>query len=99
MQITPARVAEVDALYRSPQERAEDVNAAIQLAGQELSEEFSLFDLSCFAIQWLAMLATGPCIDDEELLSIAKAANIWLHQRHYENPKAVHGEPNRGEEK
>ena len=93
--ITHKRIAEVDKLYRSPQERAEDINAAIQIASKELNEDFSMFDTTCFAVQWLAMLATGPCSDDEELLKIAQAANVWLHQRHYENPEAVHGEPDR----
>ena len=94
-QIPKARQDEIDSLYRNPKERAEDVNAIIQLASKELKMDFSLFDTTCFAIQWLSMLAIGEFAHDKEFVDIAIRANRWLHTIHYNAPEEIHGPPDK----
>ena len=93
-EITKARIAEVDALYSSPKERAERIWATFQAMQQELKFDFSFFDLACFAIQWMGMLSI-TFSEDEELRDIAKRANIWLHKYHYSKPEEIHGKPDK----
>ena len=87
----------VDKLYLTPKERAENVNAILQIASKKLEMDHSLVDVTCFSIQWLAMLATGMLSDDDDFIKVARLANIWLYHRHYNNPKELYGEPDREE--
>jgi len=56
-----------------------------------------MFDITCFSIQWLAMLAVGNLSDDEDFVRIARLANIWLNHTHYNGAETIYGEPDRGE--
>jgi len=94
--IPQEKIDEVDKLWFSPKERAEDVNAALQIAARELNMDYSLFDTTCFAVQWLAMLAVGALSSDKDFVRIARLANIWLHDKHYNAPEEIHGKPDRG---
>ena len=93
--VSQERQDEIDRLYRSPKERAEEVNAILQTASKELGMDHTLFDVTCFSIQWLAMLATGSLSDDTDLVRIAKLSNIWLYHKHYNAPEEVYGKPDR----
>ena len=93
--ITDEEMDEIDKLYYTPLERAEKVNAVLQ----DSKAELTFIDNTCFAVQWLAMLATSTLAEDPNFVSIARLANIWLHSRHYNNPKAIYGEPDREKEK
>ena len=94
--ISKERLAEIDRLYRTPKERAEEVNGILQAAAKELGMDHTLFDVTCFSIQWLAMLAIGNLSDDEDLVRIARLANIWLYHKHYNAPEEIYGPPDRG---
>ncbi len=89
------RFDEVDKLYRTPKERAEEINGILQTAAKELGMDHTLFNVTCFSIQWLAMLATSTLIDDKDFVRIARLANIWLHDKHYNGAEKIYGEPDR----
>ena len=95
--LSPDRIAEIDRLYRSPKERAEDINAILQIAAKELEMDHTLFDITCFCVQFLGMLATSTLSDDEDFVRIAKLSNIWLHHHHYNEAEKIHGKPDRKE--
>ncbi len=86
---------EVDKLYRDPKERAEEIHTILQLAAKELDMDHSLFDITCFSVQWLGMLATGEFSQDERLVDAAIRANKWLYDIHYNAPEVVHGKPDK----
>ena len=52
-------------------------------------------DITCFAVQWLAMLAIGTLSTDVEFMRIARLSNIWLHGYHYNAPEEIYGKPDR----
>lgn len=91
--LTKKRIKEVDGKYPSPKERAEEVEAAIQLAEEELSEELTFYDRTCFAVQWIGLLANGPLADDSDLHVLAVALNRWLHERHYHHAEEIFDAP------
>ena len=93
--IPQERLDEIDRLYISPKEQAEEVNGILQTAAKELGMDHNLFNITCFSIQWLAMLATSTLTDDVDFVRIARLANIWLHHKHYNEPKEIYGEPNK----
>ena len=94
-QISKARQEEIDSLYRSPKERAEEIHAILQRAAKELDMAHSLFDITCFSVQWLGMLATGEFSQDERLVDAAIRANKWLYDIHYNAPEQIHGAPDK----
>lgn len=93
--IPQERLDEIDHLYRSPKERAEEVNGILQRAAKELGMDHTLFDVTCFSIQWLAMLAIGNLSDDVDFVRIARLAYIWLHHKHYNAPEELYGKPDK----
>ena len=93
--LTHEEMDAIDRLYRTPKERAEEINAILQTASKELGMDHTLFDVTCFCIQWLAMLATGSLSDDTDLVRIARLSNIWLYHKHYNAPEEVYGKPDR----
>lgn len=95
IKISEEQMKEVDALYKTPAERAEEVNAILQRAAKEFDLDHSLMDITCFSIQWLAMLAVGSLSGDEEFVRIARLSNIWLHSRHYNAPNEIYGKPDK----
>ena len=97
--MTKEHIAEIDALYKTPKERAEELNGILQMAAKSLGMDHSLHDVTCFAVQWLGILAIGSMADDEDFVRIARLSNIWLHHYHYNAAEEIYGEPDRGEEK
>ena len=93
--VSQTRQDEIDRLYRSPKERAEEVNATLQLAAKEFDIEHTRLDITCFSVQWLASLAVGMLSDDIDFVRIARLANIWLHHKHYNAPEEIYGPPDR----
>lgn len=93
--LTQEQIDRVDHLYRSPKQRAEDINALLQIAAKEMGMDYTLFDITCFSVQWMGMLATSTLSEDEDLVRIARLANIWLHHYHYNEPEKIHGKPDK----
>ena len=93
--ITDKEMDEIDKLYLTPKERAEKVNAILQAS----KGNHTFIDITCFSAQWFAMLAIGALSEDEDFVRIARLTNIWLHTRHYNDPKSIYGEPDRKEKK
>ena len=93
--LTHEEMDAIDRLYRTPKERAEEINAILQTASKELGMDHTLFDVTCVSIQWLGSLATGMLSDDVDFVRIARLANIWLHHKHYNAPEEVYGKPDR----
>lgn len=48
-----------------------------------MGEDLSEYDLLCFAVQFIGMMAVGALSEDEDFLVLAKNLNRWLHERHY----------------
>lgn len=97
MKIPAERMNEVNALYKTPKERAEEINSILQRAATELDLDHSLMDVTCFAVQWIAMLAIGELSADQDFVRIAKLLNIWLYTRHFNAPEEIYGKPDREE--
>ena len=57
--VSKERQDEIDRLYRSPKERAEEVNATLQLAAKEFDIEHTRLDITCFSVQWLALTSSA----------------------------------------
>lgn len=97
--LSDERIAHVDSLYKTPQERAEEVNSILQIAAKTLGMDHTLFDVTCFSIKWLAMLAIGNLSDDRVFGRIAEEANVWLNNIHYNGAEKIYGEPDKEEVK
>lgn len=82
-QLTQERVKEVDEKLPSPKDRAEEVHAALILVQEEMGEDLSRYDVLCFAVQYVGMMALGALEEDEDLEVLAKGLNRWLHHHHY----------------
>jgi hypothetical protein len=93
--ISRARIEEVDAKYPSVKERAEEVWAFIQIAGDHLGEMPSMYDITCFSCQWLGSLALGQMSENEDFVELAKEVNRWLNSVHYSEAEEIFGERER----
>ena len=93
--IPQERLDEVDRLYRTPKERSESINGILQTAAKKLNMDHTMFDITCFSVQWLAMLATSTLADDTDFLRIARLANIWLYHKHYNGAEEIYGKPDK----
>lgn len=84
-------MAAIDALYPSPQERADCV-------WQQVSPlNLNVFDLLCFCLAFAANCSLG--VGDPELQSHAVLALKRLHTIHYNNPTSLYSQdkPNEGD--
>ena len=93
--ISQERFDEVDKLYLTPKERAEQINGILQTAAKKLGMDHTLFNVTCFSIQWLASLAIGTLSEDTDFVRIARLANIWLYDKHYNGAESIYGKPDR----
>ena len=73
------RVAERDAKYQNPAERALKVYKVLL----ETHPEFTTWDLVCFSTEWLALMAAGW----EWLQEPTKQVNRLVYQAHYFMPE------------
>ncbi len=90
--ISGERIAEVDAKYPSVKDRAEEVWAFIQIAGEHLGEMPSTYDITCFSAQWLGSLALGQLAENEAFIELAKDVNRWVNSVHYSEAEEIFGE-------
>lgn len=81
-------MARIDASFSSPQERAEEVWALLQVANDDLEAGFVLYDYLCFAVQYLGMMHLAG-FGGEELEQIAATANKWIHTTHYNHVEEI----------
>jgi len=98
VEITKEHQEKIDSLYLTPKERSEQINGILQTAAKELGMDHSMMDVTCFAIQWLAMLAVSNLSDNKDFVRIARLSNIWLHHHHYNAAEQIYGPPDRKEE-
>lgn len=96
--ISRDRINKVDARYYTVKERAEEVWAFIQIASDHLGEMPSMYDVTCFSVQWLGMLALGKLSDNEAFVSLAKELNRWVNSVHYSEAEEIFGEHERRRE-
>lgn len=88
------RMENVDLLWHSPTERAEEVWALLQAAWQrEKGEPIPMWTLICFCAETLGKYALG--FGNEALLMPVKAAVKWVYHAHYNNPKEIMGDPDK----
>jgi hypothetical protein len=93
-QMKAERIANVDLLWFSPQERAERVWALLQAGCEALGEPLPpRWDLACFNAEALGKLALG--LADAELTERVRDTLRWIYTAHYNHPRDILGPPDK----
>lgn len=91
--LTPSIMERVDSKYLTPKERAEKINALIELASEETGEKHTRWDLLCFSVEFIAQFAIAYFSHDRLLLSATRLVGRWLYNMHYFHAEEVYGPP------
>lgn len=88
--LTDERIAQVDADYFTPKERASQVNTVLD------KHDFTRWDYLCFAVEFLGQFAISYFKEDRILSGAAKIMGKWLYNMHYFSAENIYGPPKEG---
>lgn len=88
--LTSERMAQVDAKYFTPKERASNINTVLD------EHNFTRWDYLCFAVEFLGQFTIAYFDRDAVLRGAVKLLGKWLYNMHYFYTEAVYGPPEEG---